>query len=248
MKFPIFYAHRGAWKPGRRENTTGAIERAASSGRFAYIELDVRRTRSDDSGDPTPVVIHDEVLDRLYDLYNIPKSKRHRLGQQISSLNIDIIRGEEIEISTLAEAMRASNGHPLNLEIKHIEVVDSFIAVINDMIDKYKEWSYEKIVISSSNWEVLEEIKQKEPKLGLAMIYGWRQLPKSFGRTYHSLDARWISFNKWLAPVMGPLSIAVNIPQINVYTVNSKIEMKILRLFGVKGFYTDSIKLPDVLD
>ncbi len=245
MKQPIFVAHRGAWSTGRRENTVGAIERAANSGRFAYIEIDVRRSRSDDAAKQTPLIIHDATLDRLYELYNIPKSKRHRVGQPVSGLTIDIIRGEEIEVATLAEGMRAANGHPLNIELKAIEAVDATLEVVSDMIAKYDEWSWEKIVFSSFNWDILFDLKEKAPEAGLAMVYGFRSLPKSFGRTYHSLGARWIGFNKWLVPIMSPLAALFNIPNRSVYTVNSKFEIKFLQLFGIRSFATDSIKLPD---
>ena len=245
MKQPIFIAHRGAWKTGRRENTAGAIERAAASGRFAYIEFDVRRTRSDDDAVQTPILIHDPTLDRLYELYNIPKSKRHRLGQPVHSLTLDIIRSEEIEVSTLAEAMRAAKGHPINMEIKSQEAVEPILEVVGDIIDKYDEWSWEKIVFQSFDWDALFDIKEKAPEAGISMLYGWRTLPRSFGRTYHTLGARWIKFNKWLAPLFSPLAKLYGIPHVAVYTVNSKFGVMFLRLFGVKTFTTDAIKLPD---
>lgn len=248
MKQSLFIAHRGAWSTGRRENTIGAIERAAKSGRFAYIEIDVRRTRSDDSATQTPVVLHDYTLDRLYDLYKIPKSKRHRLGQPIHKLTLDIIRGEEIEVSTLAEIMRAADGHPLNIEIKHIEALDSTLEVINDMLSKYSDWSPEKIVISSFDWNILYEVKKRDPRLGLALIYSFRNLPSSFGRHYHTLGARWIMFNSRLAPVFGLLSKSFGIPNRYAYTVNSKLQMRFLKLFGINGFATDSITLPDNIE
>ena len=248
MKQPIFVAHRGAWQTGRRENTAGAIERAAASGRFTYIEMDVRRSRSDDSATQTPILIHDATLDRLYELYKIPKSKRHRVGQPVYGLTIDVIRGEEIEISTLAEGMRAANGHPINIELKSAEGVESTLQVVNDMITKYEEWTWEKIVFSSFDWDILFDLKEKAPEAGIGMIYGWRSLPRSFGRTYHSLGARWITFNKWLAPVLSPLAMVYGIPHRACYTVNSKLGVKLLQLFGVGSFTTDSITLPDAFD
>ncbi len=245
MKQPIFVAHRGAWSTGRRENTVGAIERAANSGRFAYIEIDVRRSRSDDAAVQTPIIIHDETLDRLYEMYNIPQSKRHRVGQPVHGLTIDIIRGEEVEVATLAEGMRAANGHPLNIELKTVEVIDATIEVVTDMIAKYDEWSWEKIVFSSFKWEVLQELKQRAPEAGLAMLYGFRSLPKSFGRTYHTLGARWIGFNKWLTPVMVPLARLMKVHHRGAYTVNKAWQVRVLRRLGITSFATDSITLPD---
>lgn len=245
MKKPLFIAHRGAWDPQRRENTAAAVERAAASGRFAYIELDVRRTRADDNALQTPILLHDETLDRLYDLYRIPKSKQHRRGQAVYGLTLDIIRGEEVDISTLQEAMRAANGHPLNLEIKSDQAIEPVLEVLSDMIDKYKEWDWEKIVISSFDWEILYQVRERIPEVGIAMLYGIKNVPKSFGRHYHTLDARWIKFNKWLTPLCVPLAMAFGIKDRHVYTVNSVLTVQFLRLFGVVGFTTDKITLPD---
>ena len=245
MKEPIFVAHRGAWKTGRRENTAAAIERAAGSGRFAYIEVDVRRSRSDDDAIQTPILMHDLTLDRLYDMYKIPKSKRHREGQPVYGLTIDIIRGEEIEVSTLAEGMRAANGHPLNIEFKSKESVDPTLEVIGDMIAKYEEWSWEKIAFSSFDWDILFDLKEKAPEAGIVMLYGFRSLPKSFGRVYHSLGARWIKFNKWLVPIFAPLAIVYGIKDRGAYTVNSKLGVRFLQTFGISSFTTDVVTLPD---
>lgn len=245
MKQPVFIAHRGAWSPGRRENTVGAIERAVKSGRFAYIEMDVRRTRSDDGGNQTPIIMHDSKLDRLYDLYNIPQAKRHREGQRVFNLTLEIIRGEAIEVATLAEALRAANGHPINIEIKARKAVDVTLDTINDMISKYKDWSREKIVISSFKWEVLYEVQKRDPELGIAMLYGWKNFPRNFGRTYKELGARWIMFNKWLAVPMSILGSLIKTPNRYVYSVNSTMAVRILRLFGITGFATDSLTLPD---
>lgn len=248
MKQPIFIAHRGAWLPGRRENTTGAIERAVKSGRFAYIELDVRRSRSDDSATQTPIVIHDETLDRLYEQYKIPKIKRHRVGQPVSKLTIDIIRSEEIDVPTLADALKAANGHPVNLELKHSDVIDSTLSLINDLISKNNSWSHEKFVFSSFDWSILQEIKQRDDRFDVAMLYSWRNLPKTFGRTYHKLDARWITFNKWLSPVLVPIARIFNIRHRYAYSINSVLGIKVLQLFGVNGICTDILKMPDAFD
>lgn len=217
------------------------------SGRFAYIELDVRRSRSDDSATQTPIVIHDETLDRLYKQYNIPLSKRHREGQPISQLTIDIIRGEEIELATLAEAMRAAGGHPVNLELKHADAIESTLGVVNDMISKYDHWTPEKIVFSSMDWSILREIRERDSRFGVALLYSWRHLPRVFGRISHELDVRWIGFNKWLTPFVAPLAKLFNIPQRYAYSVNSETGVKLLGMLGVNGVFTDRQTLPDVV-
>ena len=242
----IFIAHRGAWLPGRRENSVKAISRAAESGRFSYIEMDVRRTRSNDEVTQTPIIIHDETLDRLYEQNRVPKSKRRRLGQSVYGLTIDIIRSEEVEVATLAEALRAAQGHPVILDIKSRKAVDPTLEVLHDIIQKYAEWSWEKIVITSFDWDILYECKQKAPSVGLAMLYGIKQFPRSFGRHYHVLDARWISFNKWIAPIGSLLAIAFKVSNRHVYTINKPSTVRWMRLLGIKGIITDAITMPDM--
>lgn len=248
MKKPIFIAHRGAWSPSRRENTVGAVERATASGRFAYIEIDARRTRSNDNSTQTPIVIHDETLNRLYELYRVPKSKRHRENQAVYGLTLDIIRSEEVEVSTLSEIMRAAKGHPMNIEIKSQQAVEPVIETLTDIINKYDEWDWEKVVISSFDWDILYEFKQKTPEVGIAMLYGFKNIPSSFGRHFHTLGARWIKFNKWLTPLCVPLAVSFGIKDRHVYTVNTKLGVKFLSLLGIVGFTTDSITLPDQFD
>lgn len=245
MKQPIFIAHRGAWNPKKKENSQEAIERAANSGNFAYIELDVRRTRSDDNAYQTPILLHDETLDRVYDEYKVPKSKRNREGQAVYGLTLEVIRNEPIQITTLADGIRAAKGHPLNLEIKSDKTIDPVIEVLTDLINKYDDWSWEKIVISSFDWNILYEFKQKTPQIGIAMLYGFKNLGQSFGRPYHSLDARWIKFNKWLIPICAPLALSFGIKNIHTYTVNSTLGVKLLKLFKVVGFTTDNLTLPE---
>ncbi len=245
MKKPVFIAHRASWKPGRRENTQAAIERAANSGRFAYIEIDVRRTRSSDDGTQTPIVIHDETLDRLYKQYKIPKSKQHRIGQNVRGLSIDIIRSEEIEVLTLADALRSLNGHPVNIELKDPDCLDATLEIINDVIAKYPQWSHEKIVVSSFDWDMLKEIKQREPNLGLAMAFEPKHLLSNFGRTYNSLGCRWIGFSKWLIAIMGPWAKMAGVPNRYCFTLNSKIGINIARKFAVNGIFTDVVTMPE---
>ncbi len=244
-KTPIFIAHRSAWMPGRRENSVAAIERASTSGRFAYLEVDVRRTRSNDQIHQTPILMHDETLDRLYELNRIPKSKRLRAGQSVYGLTIDIIRSEAVEVATLHEAMRAAKGHPLNLEIKSSHAVQPTLDTIADIINKYDEWSWEKVVISSKNWQILYDVRQKAPQIGIAMLYSYHHIFRSFGKPYHELGARWLGYNKWLTPICVPLALLFNVKMLYAYTVNNAALARALSFIGVTGVFTDSITLPD---
>ncbi len=93
-------AHRGA--PYRvRENTIDSLRTALDLGADA-VEVDVRLTR-----DGVPVLLHDHTLKRLWE---------H--DRPLLSLSADEVRGlTDGRVPTLAEALRATDGHRLMLDL-----------------------------------------------------------------------------------------------------------------------------------
>lgn len=246
MKNFTFIAHRGASKPTRRENSVPAFERAVGSGRFGYIELDVRRTRTDDDGERVPIVAHDALTDRLYDLQRIPKYQRTHQGVRISSLSYNMLRSDSLEIATLREALRALNGHKVVLEIKDIAALADTLEVIDDVVAQVSnKWKYENIVISSFDWSILYKTREINPEIKIGFLYGFRNLPRPPFRHIKKLDATFVHMNKWLSPILSPYLAWRGVLSRYIYTVKSGFEVRLFSLFGVNGFTTDSITLPD---
>jgi len=246
MNKPIFIAHRGAFDPARRENSLAAFERAKETGRFAYVEIDVRRTRSDDDGQRIPIIAHDATTNRLYDLQRIPMYKRTHNGVEISSLTYTMLKADSLEISTLAEVLRVLDGHPVNIEVKDLSALPEILDVMHDFIKQTSSrWEVSHFVISSFDWEVLRKARQLLPGVRLALLYGVESLPRSPFKIYREVNADFIHMSRWLAPFLAPLCALAGIKDRYVYTVNSKFLVIFLTCFGVNGFTTNSISLPD---
>lgn len=246
MSKTIFIAHRGAPSPQRRENSEAAFERAVSSGRFEYIEMDVQRTRTDDEGNREPVIAHDPTLDTLYEQQRIPKGERKFEGVSLSSLSYEMIRGESLDVITLRQALRITNGHKVNLEIKDEFAVSQTVEVVEDVIAQTSsKWKQEHFLISSFNWEILSEVRNLMPDVEIALLYGFRNLPRLPFSNAKEVGATTVHMNKWLAPVLAPYFAFRGIKNRYVYTVNNPLAVRFLRLLGVNGFTTDSVTLPD---
>jgi len=246
VKKPIFIAHRGAPSPSRRENSIAAFERASDTGRFAYIEFDVRRTRSDDEGQRIPIVAHDATTDRLYDLQRIPMYKRSHQGVELASLTHAMLRADSLEVATMADVLRLLNGHPINIEIKDLTALPEVLDVITDFVNQSSsKWKIEHFVISSFDWQVLTKAKQLSPELKVALLYSVKNLPAIPFGLYEELDAEFIHISRWLAPFLAPLCVLFGIRNRYVFTVKSKFAVRFLQLFGVNGFTTNSINLPE---
>jgi len=246
MKNMVFLAHRGAPRPSRRENSIAAFERAVSSQRFSYIEMDVRRTRTDDSGQRVPIVAHDGLTDKLYDLQRVPKYQRTYQGVQISSLTYEMLRADTLEVPTLKEALRTLNGHLVNLEIKEMAALEQTLEVIDDLVAQVSsKWSYDNFVISSFNWEILSRVREVAPNINVALLYGFRSLPRLPYSQAKKLDVKFVHMNKWLAPFLSPYLAWRGILMRYAFTVNNRFEIRLLSLLGINGITTDSITLPE---
>ena len=62
------------------------------------------------------------------------------------------------------------------------------------------------------------------------------------------LKADFIHMNKWLAPFLSPYLAWRGVLLRYVFSVNSRFEVRLFSLFGVNGFTTDTITLPDKFD
>jgi len=242
----IFIAHRGAPRQGRRENTIAAFQRAAESGRFAWIEMDVRRTRTDENLKTEAIIAHHPSTDQVYDLQRRPKSKRKYAGLALSSLTKEMLRNDDIDIPTLAEVLREVNPHPLNLNLKNMESVTPTLEVLRSLVERSSNpWSWEHFVVSAHHWPILDRLKEMEPRLPLGLLYGYGNFFNNPFKAAYRLQIRFVSVHHSLAWFMGPLLTFFGVNHRYVYTVNYAWQVKILRLFAINGFTTDSVTLPE---
>lgn len=246
MRKLIFIAHRGAPLPSRRENSLQAFERAAASGRFAYIELDVRRTRTDDDGNRVPIVAHDATTDALYEQQRIPKYQRTHQGVELVSLTYEMLRADSLDVATLADTLRILNGHPVLLEVKTIEALPQALEVIHDFVNQVSsKWRFENFVISSFDWDILYKTKELVPDMAVSLLYGVKNLPRLPFKHIEALEVRSVHMSKWVAWFMAPYLKFRKVSARYVFTLNKAWQVKLFRYLGVNGVTTDSITLPE---
>lgn len=148
--------HRGAsgYEP---ENTLISFEKAIDLNADG-IELDVHLT-----SDGHLVVIHDETIDRTTN----GKGQVHTMTlQELKSFNA----GKNQEIPTLIEVFDLVNRRCLiNIELKGIGTAKP----VNDLINHYildKKWEINDFLISSFDWDMLQEMALLNPKIRLGVL------------------------------------------------------------------------------
>lgn len=157
-------AHRGAsrYYP---ENTMAAFKGARKQG-ADMIELDVRA-----SGDGVPVVVHDENLRRVT---GVDKRVWELTCDQIEELDAGSYfspkyAGEKIPLLLDVIRYARRTGMKLNIEIKPTGHADSELtAKVVAMVKKYG--LKKKVVISSTDYNVLRKVKELDLKMKTAYI------------------------------------------------------------------------------
>jgi glycerophosphoryl diester phosphodiesterase len=138
--------HRGA-KGHVAENTLASFKKAIELG-VDMIELDVHL-----SCDLVPMVIHDETIDRT----------------TISNGFVKDLSANELQklgIPTLENVLNmVQNQCEINIEIKVFEATISILDLL-----KISSFDTEKIIISSFDWNALQEIRLQNDKIKLGVL------------------------------------------------------------------------------
>ena len=148
--------HRGAsgYEP---ENTLIAFQKAIDFNADG-IELDVHL-----SSDGELVVIHDETIDRTTN----GKGEVNKLS--LKELKSFLINNSQ-EIQTLIEVLDLVNDLCfVNIELKGIGTAKPVLDLINLYI-KDKNWHYNDLLISSFDWNMLEQIRILSPKIRIGVL------------------------------------------------------------------------------
>ena len=142
----ITIAHRGA-KAHAPENTIASFEKAIEMG-VDMIELDVHL-----SNDLVPMVIHDDTVDRTTlatgNVANFSAKKLQQLG--VPSLE---------DVFTLVQ-----NKCSINIEIKVYAATQPVLDVLQS-----SSFDVDKIIISSFDWHVLQEIRFQNDTIKLGVL------------------------------------------------------------------------------
>lgn len=149
-------AHRGA-KAYEPENTLQAFQKALDLNSDG-IELDVHV-----SSDGQIIVIHDETIDRTTNEKGLVNSF------SLSELKSFLIDGKH-QIPTLKEVFDLVNKKCLiNIELKGLGTPSKVVALIEDYISE-KKWNYNHFIISSFEWNMLEETSNLNPNIPIGVL------------------------------------------------------------------------------
>jgi glycerophosphoryl diester phosphodiesterase len=226
--YPRIVAHRGggALAP---ENTLGAIRLGASMG-FKGVEFDVML-----AGDGTPVVIHDETVDRTTDgrgeVSKMTLSELHSLNTQ-----------NKEEIPKYEEAVRLCRelGLWANVEIKpakgHERATGEAVARMTREL-----WKGAPLAPLLSSFSLValaaaQEVAPELPRGGLCdkLPEGWRSIMKQLG--CRAVHCNYKSLNGKLAADIHEAGYAILL-----WTVNDPAEARRLLAIGANSLVTDAL-------
>lgn len=147
--------HRGAgYEP---ENTLKAFQKALDLNADG-IELDVHL-----SSDEHIIVMHDETIDRT------TNGKGFVNTLSLSELKSFLI-ADQLEIPTLIEVFDLVDKKCLiNVELKGIGTASKVVALIEEYISD-KNWNYEHFIISSFEWNMLEEVHNLNSNIAIGVL------------------------------------------------------------------------------
>lgn len=219
----MIIGHRGA-KGHLAENTLPSIDKALELG-VDGVEIDIFLCASGEL-----VVFHDQTLDKLTDAKGY-----------IEQLDLDSIRNIEVlngfTIPTLEEVMNLIDGRVvLNIELKGNQT-----ALFTDSLLQgyFKEgnWSPDKILISSFNWEELQLFYEVNTEVPIAVLteddpLNAIPIALSLNATAINLDYKSLTKDNFSKIKKAGLKVFT-------YTVNNQEDIDALIELGVDGIITD---------
>lgn len=149
-------AHRGA-KAYEPENTLKSFQKALDLNADG-IELDVHL-----SSDGHIIVIHDETIDRTTNGKGLVNTL------SLSELKSFLI-ADQLEIPTLIEVFNLIDKKCLiNVELKGPGTASKVVSLIEEYILD-KNWNYEHFIISSFEWNMLEEVHNLNSNIAIGVL------------------------------------------------------------------------------
>jgi glycerophosphoryl diester phosphodiesterase len=216
--------HRGA-KAYEPENTLQAFQKALDLNSDG-IELDVHL-----SSDGYIIVIHDETIDRTTNGKGLVSSFT------LAELKSFLIDGK-YQIPTLNEVFDLVDKRCLiNIELKGLGTAPKVVALIEKYIAE-KNWNYNHFIISSFEWNMLEETSNLNPNISIGVL------------TEENLDTALAFAEKIKAKSIHPdfnLLNEENVHQMQdkgflilPWTVNSEEDIQKIKSYKVNGIISDN--------
>ena len=148
--------HRGA-KGYAPENTLASFQKALDM-QVDGVELDVHM-----SSDHEIVVIHDDTVNRT--------TNHNAVVDQLSLAELKVLQiADEHQIPTLAEVFDLIDRKIfINVELKGNHTSKPVAALIEKHVAE-KNWTYDLFLVSSFDWNALQEIHKLNPKIDLGVL------------------------------------------------------------------------------
>ena len=155
-KKPLIIGHRGAMGH-ETENTLASIQKAMDLG-VDMIEIDVFRIKSGEI-----VVFHDDNVERLTD------GKGQIESYSLSDLKQLTVEGGH-KIPTLEEVLDVMAARTLlNIELKGANTAKDVDKIVMEYV-KNRNWKLSNFVVSSFNWDELEQMCKVNPEIPIAVL------------------------------------------------------------------------------
>jgi glycerophosphoryl diester phosphodiesterase len=215
--------HRGArgYEP---ENTLSSFQKAIDL-QVDAIELDVHL-----SSDGELMVIHDETVDRTTD----GKGEVNKFTK--AELQHFSIEGN-YKIPTLQEVFDLVDRRCfINIELKTFETAAKVVQLIEKYISD-KNWEYSDFLVSSFNWDALEEIDFINPKIPTAVLTE-TDLDKALAFA-KIIQAKSINPDFELLNLENTTQLQENGFDVYPWTVNETADIKRIQSFNVNGIISD---------
>ncbi|MDQ1163938.1 glycerophosphodiester phosphodiesterase family protein [Flavobacterium sp. SORGH_AS_0622] len=217
-------AHRGA-KAYEPENTLKAFQKALELNSNG-IELDVHL-----SADQQIIVIHDETIDRTTNGKGLVNTF------SLSELKSFLIDGK-YQIPTLNEVFDLVEKKCLiNIELKGLGTPNKVVRLIEQYISE-KNWSYNHFIVSSFDWNMLEETSNLNPNIPIGVLIE------------ENLDTALAFAEKIKAKAIHPDFQLLNIENVKKiqekeflvlpWTVNSEEDIQKVKSYKVDGIISDN--------
>jgi len=211
-------AHRG--DPYRvRENTIDSLRAALDRGADA-VEIDVRLTR-----DGVPVLLHDDTLKRLWE---------H--DRPLLALSADEVRGlTDGGVPTLAEALRATDGHRLMLDLPGTREV----RVARRVVDVVREHGAQDRVYYCADATAMLAVRGADPSAEIALT--WTTLAPPRPTLLDAVRPRWLNYRFGLIDKDLADRVHADGYLISVWTPDTRRSMRRLTALGVDSITTNRV-------
>lgn len=222
-------AHRGASKDAP-ENTLSAINEAIKQG-ANFAEIDVQTTK-----DGKTILLHDNTFKRTSGVHKAPKDLTLAQIKELDNGSFFSSKYKGEKVPTLDEVLKKSKGKiKLNIELKPKGKDDKLVENVNKIIEE--NHMDNDVIISSNNFNSLQEMKKINPKIKVGYI-----VLAAFG-DFENLNVDFFSMEQSLINSKTVYALHAIGKEVHAFTINDKESAEKMLRLGVDNIITDNVKL-----